>query len=303
MDRPDLWIRKDDWRNYERYVFGLLQSRFPKSKLTHNAQLQGIKTGRSRQIDILIERNLGGFNLTIAIDCKCYQSKVDVNDVERFLGMLDDIRVSKGILLTTKGFSKVAYERARREPRDIDLQILVPERLSEYQHIGCAWPWKGPVVAIVEAPEGWVVDNQPGQGCQFSMYPLGHTLESAKRLCPFLYGNIVLKTTQEPTMDTIAAMHESHLLDRVPAARFERLPQVWAGDDVTKQPGHLFRVGYISPSYGGPEYTLYLDSPKGVLTLVLLCPEGQDQIYVPLLKWVGGGVIMMTRHEESHTES
>src|SRR5882672_3012587 len=102
----------------------------------------------------------------------------------------------------------------------------VTRAFSEYQHIGCAWPWKGRVAAIVEAPDGWLVDveNSGAPGSfQFSMYPLDHTRESAMRSCPFLYGNIVLKTESEPTMEAIATRHERDVTEKVPDARFERL--------------------------------------------------------------------------------
>jgi len=300
VERPELWIGEGDWHQYEAYVFGSLQRRFPGARVSPNVSIKGVKTGRPRQVDILVERNLGGFDLRIAFDCKCYKRKVNVNDVERFLGMLDDIRVSKGVLVTTKGYSRTAYERALRESRDVDLQILAPERLSSYQHVGCAWLWKGPVMAIVEAPNGWVVDNQdtgkPGHW-QFSMYPLGHTLESAKRGCVFLYGNIVLKTQAEPTMEAIALRHEMQVLEKVPDAKFERLPPVVSSEGA-QPPRTLLRVGHILPSYGGPEYTLYVDNPKGVLVLVLLCPEGRDDVYLPALKWIGGGALMMHRDDE-----
>jgi hypothetical protein len=155
-------------------------------------------------------------------------------------------------------------------------------------------------MAIVEPPIGWLVDNQDtgkAGGCQFSMYPLGHTLESAKRWCPFLYGNIVLKTEEEPTMEAIAAMHERVTIERVPTAKFERLPSLFPVVD-GQTPRSLFRVGHIDPSYGGPEYSLYLDNPKGVLLLVLLCPEGTAERYVPALKWIGGGAVLMHSDEE-----
>jgi len=159
-------------------------------------------------------------------------------------------------------------------------------------------------MAIVEPPIGWLVDNQDtGKcgGCQFSMYPLGHTLESAKRWCPFLYGNIVLKTQEMPTMEAIAAMHERVTIERIPTAKFERLPSLFPVVD--GQPARsLFRVGHIDPSYGGPEYSLYLDCPKGVLLLVLLCPEGKDERYVPALKWIGGSAVLMHRDDEQPAE-
>jgi hypothetical protein len=209
--------------------------------------------------------------------------------------MLGDIRVSKGVLITTKGYSSTALRRAQQEARDIDLQILPPDRLSTYQFIGCAWLWKGPVAAIVEPPDGWVVDIEPSASSyQFSMYPLGHTAESAKRYCPFLYGSIVLKTDQEPTMEAIAARHESDILEKLPAARFQRLPPLWAPAEGGLA-RHIFRVGHVDQSYGGPEYSLYLDVPGGVLVLVLLCPEGTDNTYVPAFKSIGASALTMHR--------
>jgi hypothetical protein len=292
-----LWIDDPQWREYEAYVFGTLQRLVPGATVRQNVRLTGTKTGHSRQIDVLVERKLGSFDVKIAVDCKCYKRKVNVNDVERFLGMLDDVRVSKGILVTTRGYSKTAYQRAQNESRDIELRILTTERLSEFQNIGCAIPWKGPVAAVVSSPDTWVVDNEATPGspaCQFSMYPLGHTRDSAMRWGAFLYGNIVLKSEREPTMEAIASRHENDVIQKIPTAKFRRLPSIdresWAGRVPEKT---LFRVGYVHPSYAGPEYSLYIEHPKGVLVLVLLCPEGQDQIYVPMLRWVGQKALMM----------
>jgi hypothetical protein len=297
MSRAGLWVKDPEWAEYETYVFGSLQRLFPGATVRQNVHLVGTKTGRQRQIDVLVERKLSDFNVTIAVDCKCYKRRVNVNDVERFLGMLDDVRVSKGVLMTTKGYSKTAYERAKNESRDIELRILTTERLSEFQNIGCGILWKGPVAAVVSPPDTWVVDNEATPGspsCQFSIYPLGHTRESAMRYGAFLYGNIVLKHEDEPTMEAIAARHEKDVLQEIPTAVFQRLPSIerepWAGRVPEKT---LFRVGHIHKTYSGPEYSLYIDHPKGVLVLVLLCPEGQDDVYVPLLKWVGQKVLMM----------
>jgi hypothetical protein len=259
--------------------------------------LPGTKTGSQRQIDVLVERRFGVFGIKIAVDCKCYKRKVNVNDVERFLGMLDDVRVSKGVLMTTKGYSKTAHKRIQNESRDIELKILTAKRLSEFQNIGCAMLWKGQVAAVVSPPDTWVVDNEATPGSppfQFSMYPLGHTRESAMRHGAFLYGNIVLKSDREPTMEAIAERHERDLIREMPMAKFERLPPVqrvsWAGRPAEET---LFRAGRIHERYRGPEYSLYIDHPKGVLVLVLLCPEGEDDTYVPLLKWIGQKTLMM----------
>ncbi len=292
-----------DWRQYEAYVFGTLERLLPSAKITKDVRVKGLKTGRPRQIDVLVERDLGGFNLKIAIDCKSYGRRVNVKDVESFLGMLDDIRVSKGVLMTTKGYSNTAWNRAQNESRDIELHILTVEQLSRFHSIGYAVLWKGPVAAVVSPPEGWVVDNEqspivpgsdhPADTPQFTLYPLGHTRDSAVFAGAFIYGGIVLKSPEVPTMEAIARSHEQRVLEKCQAATFERLPTIrresWAGREPEQT---ILRIGRIHVGYKGPEYSLYIDHPKGVLLLVLFCPEGKDDTYLPLLKWVGEKAMM-----------
>jgi hypothetical protein len=248
---------------------------------------------------MLVECNLGGNLIKIAFDCKCYNRKVNVKHVESFLGMLDDVRVSQGVLVTTKGYTRTAYERAQRESRDIVLQILPPTRLSEYQFIGCVWLWKGGESVIVEPPNGWVVDvENPAAPAQFFMYPLGHDRESAMKMCPLLYGAIVPKAKATQSLEAIATEDERIVIARYPEARFERLRL--ASFKQSTPPNLLLRVGHVAPSYGGPEYSLYLDMPKSVLRLVLLCPSGQDETYLPILEWVGGGAVKISRKDEGN---
>ncbi len=125
------------------------------------------------------------------------------------------------------------------------------------------------------------------------MYPLGHTLDSAKSSAPFLYGNIVLKTDEFPTMIAIAKEHERVVIEKFPEAHFDQLAPL---DPENQPPRTLLRVGHI-PSYNGPEYSLYLDNPVGVLLLVMLCFKGQDDTCVPVLKWIGCNSILGQRIE------
>jgi len=289
-----VWPSKFKWKDYEAYVLGFVRRHAPDVTVRRNVGIRGVKSGKLRQIDILVERQIADFKLRIAIDCKCYKRKLSVDDVEQFLGTLNDIRVSKGVLVTAKGYSKTAFQRAQNEARDIELRIVTPDRLSEFQHIGNAFPWREPVGAVVSTPEGWLVDNQPSAASLFTMYPLGQTRESALGSEAFLYGQICLKDADTPTMEAIATRHEENILAKVPTAKFERLRPVVRKSRSGREPEKtLFRVGYIHEGYRGPEYSLYIDHPKGVLLLVLFCPEGQDEAYVPILKWLGETTLMM----------
>jgi hypothetical protein len=98
-------------------------------------------------------------------------------------------------------------------------------------------------------------------------------------------------------MEAIAERHERDIKEVFPSARFERLPSPFPVPE-GKPAGILFRVGHIDKSYGGPEYSLYVDSSKGVLLLVLLCLEGTDQTYLPALKWIGGGALLLNRTDQ-----
>jgi hypothetical protein len=201
----------------------------------------------------------------------------------------------------TKFFWKLTLNSGATSCLPIDPQDFFRVRPT---HAGEPWLWKGPVAAIVGLPEGWVVDNEPGQGFQFSMYPLLTTREKAMRFGVFLYGNIVLKTPSEPTLEAIALRHERDALQEFPSAEFKWLGPI-AGEAAGqgRSPQTLFRMGKVPILGGGSEYSLYADSPKGVLVLVLLCPPDQDDLYLPALRWIGGTVVMMTRLEGRAAES
>jgi hypothetical protein len=285
--RTDLWSSKIEWRDYESYVFGTIQRLNPGSVVRHNVAVRGTLSGRSRQIDILVERDFGGVAYKIAVDCKRYKRGVTVKHVEAFLGMLEDLGMTKGVMITTTGYSKSALQRAKLGSRKAELHILSPDRLSEFQHIGDAFLWAEPVAAVLDTPEGWVADNEDSrpERAQFAMYSLGHTRMSAQKLGAYLYGSIILKTDTQPNMESIAAGHEEATAQTFPAARFRRLPSTLRHYGSTDEArGDIFRVGDIDASYHGPEYSIYIDHPKGVLILVLLCPQGEDGKYVPILK-------------------
>lgn len=118
-----LWPQPGDWKAYEAYVSGSLKRRFPHAEIKTNQKMPGKKSGVIRQIDVLVS-----VREPVVVDCKCYRRKVHVKDVEAFLGMLDDLCVEFGILVTTRGYSKAALSRAKNDPRNIDLQILTPDR-------------------------------------------------------------------------------------------------------------------------------------------------------------------------------
>ena len=262
-----LWPQPGDWKAYEAYVSGSLKRRFPHAEIKTNQKMPGKKSGVIRQIDVLVS-----VREPVVVDCKCYRRKVHVKDVEAFLGMLDDLCVEFGILVTTRGYSKAALSRAKNDPRNIDLQILTPDRLSEYQHVGAPLIWKDSVGVFLECPEGWVTDSDgtSDRGYLVAMYPLGDTLESAQRHSEFLYANI-LRKGDDGSLEKLAAEHEETISADSPRATIEHR-SVELVDQDGKNRQALLRVANIPKMNFGTEHSLYVDYTTHALLLVLLAP-------------------------------
>jgi hypothetical protein len=103
------------WKTYERVVAAVeAESRGLEFSITPNAKLKGAISGRSRQIDILIDlRWSEDVQHRTIVDAKLRRRKIDVKDVEGFLGMMQDCRASRGIVVCTAGYSAAALARAQ----------------------------------------------------------------------------------------------------------------------------------------------------------------------------------------------
>jgi hypothetical protein len=118
------------WKDYERQIAELLSNRATGAvMITHDVKLPGRLSGTQRQIDILVEGSFAGIvDAVMIVDCKCFSQKVDVKDVENFIGLLDDVDVPLGMLVTTKGFSPAAEQRTRRVLKQVvplvDIAVL-----------------------------------------------------------------------------------------------------------------------------------------------------------------------------------
>ncbi len=104
------------WKEFEAIV-ARLHKTFHKGGGTVriDQHLDGMRTGRKRQIDISVETIVGGETLLMIIECKKWNRKADVNAVEAFAGVKRDVRAHIGIMVSTKGFTPAAYSLAEHE--------------------------------------------------------------------------------------------------------------------------------------------------------------------------------------------
>jgi hypothetical protein len=280
MSNDALWLESGDWRSYEAYVAGWLAAAYPGVAFERDVKLRGRKSGTGRQIDILARSKS-----PVAIECKFYSRKVDVKCVESFLGMLEDVGIGRGIIITAKGHTAAAQSRADNDPRGIDLAIIPPERLSQYQFLGAPLIWRGTLGVCFDTISGWVTDTElTGKlgGALMVMYPLGHSLASAKKYAALIYANILSKPTAGTSLDAIAAPHQEVMTNDNPNYCFA-FESLYLADSKRKTRQALLRRASGPPPIFGEEHALYIDYDEAVLLLVLNSPPGEGEKLQKLL--------------------
>ncbi|WP_210519434.1 restriction endonuclease [Hymenobacter terricola] len=181
-----------NWKDYEVEIASYFKEQFPNTEITHNASVDGRYSKTKRQIDILIEDYVAGNRIRIVIDGKFFSKKIDVKDVEMFIGMLNDCEANKGLLITQQGFSPAAINRAFSDPIDIELDILNFKDLKDFQGFE-GIIYSGKSGAIVTAPFGWILDGTRREGILASFYQRGLSFEEAGDSKEFMYVNLIAK--------------------------------------------------------------------------------------------------------------
>jgi hypothetical protein len=120
--------------DYEDGVAELLAEKFAdRGTVERNVRLRSRSGGRDRQIDVLVRLPLADMGEELmVVDCKRYGSKVDVKDVEAFIGMVEDIGAAIGLLVTTEGYTTGATARAQ-SARGIRIEVVRLEDLPGWE--------------------------------------------------------------------------------------------------------------------------------------------------------------------------
>ena len=118
------------WLDYEDYVYDTLRSKYPNHRFERDIRPVG-KTGTKRQVDIAIFEQIAGHEIFVVVDCKHYEKKIDVKNVETFIGMLEDLGADIGIMVTANGYTDTAMSRAKMSR--VRLDIVEYEDIDEYK--------------------------------------------------------------------------------------------------------------------------------------------------------------------------
>ena len=109
------------WRIYERAA-AELEASYPDCHVIHDHKIVGRRSGIERQVDVWVTGLVGPHEINIAVECRCYQGRVGIKDVEAFYSFLDDVGANKGVIISDSGFT--AGARSRTHGSDIELKTL-----------------------------------------------------------------------------------------------------------------------------------------------------------------------------------
>ncbi len=277
-----------DWREYEIYITRHFQRLFPSASIQRDVRRKGLMSNIERQIDILIEEKVADFNLIIIVDCKYFNKKVDIKDVGSFLSFLQDLKASKGILITDIGYSEAACNRATYDTQDIELRVVNFRYLDTFQGL-VAIPYSKSEGAIVTFPDGWIVDAaRRKEPYVASFYPAGLSREEALRMGGFIYLDFSHKDKEYPDLPDLLNRHkvnvENHHHYESPG--IEYINTIKREDcNVTPRVIEAINLGNIIG------YTIFLDYPNVILFMTLLAERAKEKAYLKKLEWIAQKLI------------
>ena len=103
---------KAKWKRFEDLAASIQRDLAPGATVNQNERIRGRRTGVLREVDIAVRQHIAQYDLLIAIECKDYQRKVNVKDVEGFIGLADDVGANQAAMVAARGFTETAKTRA-----------------------------------------------------------------------------------------------------------------------------------------------------------------------------------------------
>lgn len=255
-----------NWKQYELEIYDWFKTRFPDANIRRDIKIFGLYSKVPRQIDILIEENIASGWVRTIVDGKFFSTKVDVNDVESFIGMIRDVEAHKGILITNEGFTEAAINRAHYDQTDVDLDIFNFKDFLQFQS-GLAIPYAGSNGVMMPAPLGWVIDGTRREGCIATLYQRGLGLNEAGQHREWMYVNFWQKNEEAKSIEELTKVQEQRILQKFPDAKITYLPTIKRNNAQT-----LLRKIEI-PSYPTPEYTGFVEFKDFIFFAVLFTPD------------------------------
>lgn len=104
---------------FEKLVEKIYNQISPELNIKRNDRIIGFNSGKLREIDIAIRHTVANHEILIIVQAKDHNKKIDIQIVDAFKAVVADVRASKGVLISSKGFSKTAIKYSKNENIDL----------------------------------------------------------------------------------------------------------------------------------------------------------------------------------------
>ena len=101
-----------DWEHLEQLVTTLLAKIDPSSKTNWNVRLPRRLHKGTRQVDTVVEGTVGGVPTMLIVNSKQLGRNVGPGRVDELKGVMREVGAQRGVIVSTKGFSRKALETA-----------------------------------------------------------------------------------------------------------------------------------------------------------------------------------------------
>jgi hypothetical protein len=233
------------WKEYENKVLDYFTARFPGCRIDRNIELPGRLSKTPREIDILLTTTVFGCSMQLVIECKNWNSKLDVADIGTFIDKLNDVGISKGIIISKLGYSEGAYNRARTEV-NVQLQVLNFENIPNFYGFW-ANAYRGHLGAIISAPNGWVVNSDLTPDLLPDMLGFLHPMEFTPRIASakkhFMYFQIYPIVDNKDLKTTLKEQDEI-VKSKFPKSKFKYWDERIENGNVTYR-----QIDYVEENY------------------------------------------------------
>jgi hypothetical protein len=258
-----------DWQGYEREIVEQFRTSYPSADITPNARLVGRFSKVERQIDLLVEERASDFAFRIVIDAKYRGRKIDVGDVEAFIGLTRDVEAHTGMMVALEGYTPAAVNRAHNDDLDIILDVLNLDELKAFQG-PTAIPYSGEYGVSIAAPFGWVMDGTSRPHLLASIYQRGRTFEDAVRSDEWMYVNFWKKKgALVNSLDGLLTHQSKYMLSDPPGSEIAIIEE---GKNQRTGAKTLIRR-FRKKGSAALEYTGFIDFDEFVFMCVLFTTE------------------------------
>jgi hypothetical protein len=271
-----------DWKGYEREIEQWFRDNYPSAAITFDAKLIGKFSKVERQIDLLVEDQASDFSFRIVVDAKYRGRKIDVGDVEAFIGLTRDVEAHTGMMVALEGYTPAAVNRAHNDDLDIILDVLNLDELKEFQG-PTAIPYSGEYGVWIAAPFGWVMDATRRPHMLASIYQRGSTFEEAVRSDEWMYVNFWKKKGDlVSSLESLLTYQSEYMLSESTGSEIQIIGEAKNQRTGAKTIIRRFR----KKAYPALEYTGFIDFDDFVFMCVLFTPEPLERKNLRKLRYI-----------------